>query len=119
MKITKGRLKTIIEEEIKAMKEIVASDSMHGGPPITSGGGSVAQAAAEALGISVDELIRSLAAEYDVDVEISGHSPSDHADDDRATQAYEQSLEDEDADPVGEPPMQQEFKWTRKNYRNP
>ena len=101
MKITKGRLKTIIEEEIKAMKEVVASDSMHGGPPMTSGGGSVAQAAADALGISVDELIRSLAAEYDVDVDI------------------ELEREDEDADPVGAPPMEQDFKWTRKNYRKP
>ena len=101
MKITKGRLKTIIEEEIKAMKEVVASDSMHGGPSMTSGGGSVLNAAAEALGMSPEELIRSIAAEYDVDVDI------------------ELEREDEDADPVGAPPMEQEFKWTRKNYRKP
>lgn len=81
MKITKGRLKTIIEEEIKAMREVVASDSMHGGPQMTSGGGSVLNAAAEALGMSPDELLRSIAAEYDVDIELE--------------------REDEDADPVG------------------
>lgn len=86
MKITKGRLKTIIEEEIKAMKEVVASDSMHGGPPVTSGGGSVLHAAAEALDMTPDELLRSIAAEYDVDIELE--------------------REDEDADPVGVPPME-------------
>ena len=98
MKITKARLKNIIEEEIKAVKE--------GGAMGHYEGPSVAQAAAEALGMSVDELIRSIASEYDVDVEISGHSPSDHADDDHATDAYMQGLEDEDADPVGAPPME-------------
>ena len=84
MKITKGRLKTIIEEEIKAMREVVASDSMHGGPQMTSGGGSVLNAAAEALGMSPDELLRSIAAEYDVDIELE--------------------REDEDADPVDDMP---------------
>ena len=96
MKITKGRLKTIIEEEIKAMKEVVASDSMHGGPSMTSGGGSVLNAAAEALGMSPEELIRSIAAEYDVEVHALGGSDDPY-------EKYSHA-EDEDADPVGDAP---------------